>query len=187
MPDPGPPEAGPRGALPADAWGEGPVGSTAWSPDFLAQTLELLIVHHGSGGIEAIGPIHAASIQVGWAPGGTADAVLEETLQRYGLDARVLHSTSWRHDGDHVVLTYLAVVDTPSTLNPNLTSEPVARVDLARGAATAAPTSIETSQVLEHALRHLAWLLVDDPAVAAALPEWGGALEPYVPEPFQQI
>ncbi len=84
---------GSSGARPADAWGEGPVASTAWSPDFLAQTLELLIVHVRDGQIESIRPIHAGSVQVGWAPGRTADDILRETLGRYGLEARVLHST----------------------------------------------------------------------------------------------
>jgi hypothetical protein len=180
------PDAAPD-STPAGAWGEGPVASTPWSPDFLAQTLELLIVTLVAGGVSAIRPIHAPSIQVGWAPGSPADAVLGDTLHRYGLVARVLHSTSWRHDGEHVVLTYLAVVDPPSGLNPNLTSEPAMRVDLARGSATTAPTSIETSHVLEHALRHLAWLVADDAAVAASLPEWGPALQAYVPEPFRQL
>ncbi len=86
-----------------------------------------------------------------------------------------------------MVLTYVAAVDSPSALNPNLTSEPVARVELARGDATAAPASIETSQVLEHALRHLAWLVIDDPAVAEELPDWREVLEPYLPEPFRQL
>jgi hypothetical protein len=113
--------------------------------------------------------------------------VLGDALRRYGLEARVLHSTSWRHDGDHVVLTYLAVIDPPASLNPNLTSEPVARTELARGGETAAPASIATAQVLEHALRHLAWLVSDDSAVSSALPEWPPALEGYVPEPFRQL
>ncbi|HUG29277.1 MAG TPA: hypothetical protein VMQ65_02020 [Candidatus Limnocylindria bacterium] len=177
------------------SWGEGPVASTAWSPDFLAQTLELLIVHHAAeaadtaatDGIRSIRPIHAPSIQVGWGPGSTADSILGGTLSRYGLEARVLHSTSWRHDGDHVVLTYLAVTDAPAGLNPNLTSEPVAHTELARGGETVAPASIATAQVLEHALRHLAWLVTDDPAVSSALPEWRSALEGYLPEPFRQL
>ena len=196
MPEPDPgrvdPAATQRLPSPPDAWGEGPIASTAWSPDFLAQTLELLIVHlaadaASTDGIRQIRPIHAPSIQVGWGPGSTADSVLGAALRRYGLEARVLHSTSWRHDGDHVVLTYLAVTDAPAGLNPNLTSEPVARTELARGDETAAPATIATAQVLEHALRHLAWLVIDDPAVSAALPEWRSALEGYVPEPFRQL
>jgi hypothetical protein len=188
MPAPDRPDAGaPENRAPAGAWGEGPVASTAWSPDFLAQTLELLVVHLGPGGIVSIRPIHAASIQVGWGPGRTADIVLGDTLRRYGLEARILHSTSWRHDGEHVVLTYLAVIDPPVGLNPNLASELVFRTDLARGGETAPPDSIATTQVLEHALRHLAWLVTDDPAVSGALPEWRSVLEGYLPEPFRQL
>jgi hypothetical protein len=200
MPEPDPrrldPAAEPGPPAPADAWGEGPVASTAWSPDFLAQTLELLIVHlaadadadaAATDGIHSIRPIHAPSIQLGWGPGSTADSVLGAALRRYGLEARVLHSTSWRHDGDHVVMTYLAVIDAPVGLNPNLTSEPIARTELARGDETAAPASIATAQVVEHAMRHLAWLVTDDPAVSGALPEWRPALQGYVPEPFRQL
>jgi hypothetical protein len=166
---------------------EGPVASTPWSPDFLAQTLELLIVDHEDGAIRTLRPIHASVLQVGWSPGRAADAVLGAALARYGLEARVLHSTSWRHDGEHVVLTYLAVVDAPSELNPNLASEPVRRTELARGGRTAAPGTIETAEVMEHALRHLAWLLADDPAVSAALPDWREPLAGYVPEPFSGL
>lgn len=166
---------------------EGPLSQVPWSPDFLAQTLELLVVTHEGSGIVALRPIHAPSLQLGWRPGVPADAVLREALARYGLGARVLHSTSWRHDGEHVVLTYLAVVDRPAELNANLAPVPVGRADLARGEATAAPTSIAIDQVLEHALRHLAWLLGDDPAIRAELPDWAEALSSYQPEPFQAL
>jgi hypothetical protein len=166
---------------------EGPVSQTPWSPDFVVQALELLVVHRGPEGIVRLRPVHAASLQLGWPPGTTTDAVLSAALARYGLEARVLHSTSWRHDGEHVVLTYLAVVDPPTEANSNLAPEPVGRIELARGAATAAPTSIQVDQVLEHALRHLAWLLGDDPAVAAALSDWGPLLGDYKPEPFRQL
>lgn len=172
---------------PPGSWGEGPVTSTPWSPDFLAQTLELLIVAPTPTGIAFIRPIHAPTIQLGWAPGKAADAVLGDALGRYGLQAAVLHSTSWRHVGDHVVLTYLAAVDAHASLNPNLTSEPVARAELARGDATAAPASIATAQVMEHALRHLAWLVEDDAAVSDALPGWQAILHEYLPEPFRQL
>lgn len=166
---------------------EGPVSQTPWSPDFVVQALELLVVHRGPEGIVRLRPVHAASLQLGWPPGMTADAVLTAALGRYGLEARVLHSTSWRHDGEHVVLTYLAVVDPPARVDENLTPEAVCRTDLARGAATDAPASIQVDQVVEHALRHLAWLLGDDPAIAAALPDWPLLLDDYVPEPFRQL
>ena len=172
---------------PPGSWGEGPVTSTPWSPDFLAQTLELLIIARAGDGIVSIRPIHAPTIQLGWGPGKAADAVLGDALGRYGLQATVLHSTSWRHADDHVVLTYLAVVDAPASLNPNLISEPAIRAELARGDATGAPASIATAQVLEHALRHLAWLVEDDVAVSSALPDWQAILHEYLPEPFRQL
>jgi hypothetical protein len=166
---------------------EGPVSQTPWSPDFVVQALELLVVHATGDGIVRLRPIHAPSLQVGLPPGRAADSVLADALARYGLEARILHSTSWRHDGEHVILTYLAVVDPPGAPNENLAPEVVGRAALARGAATAAPASIQVEQVVEHALRHLAWLLHDDPAVAAALPGWVPLLEAYVPEPFRQL
>jgi hypothetical protein len=172
---------------PAGSWGDGPVTSTAWSPDFLAQALELLIVTRGAEGIASIRPIHAPTVQLGWGPGKPADEVLGAALRRYGLTATVLHSTSWRHADDHVVLTYLAVVEAPTSLNPNLTFEPVLRAEPARGGETAAPASIATTQVLEHALRHLAWLVQEDPAVSGAVPGWGALLRGYLPEPFRQL
>jgi hypothetical protein len=166
---------------------EPPVGSSAWSPDFVAQTLELLIVARHGSEIRSLRPVHADALRVGWTVGRSADDILTELLARYGLAPRVLHSTSWRHANDHVLLTYLAVVDAPSDPGPHLVDEPVTRTELARGEATAAPERIDLGQVLEHALRHLAWLVADDPAIAAALPEWRPLLEPYVPEPFRGL
>ena len=56
-------------------------------------------------------------------------------------------------------------------------SRPVARTDLARSEATVAPRDIATDQVVEHALRHLAWLAEDDPVVRGELPPaWRAAL-----------
>jgi hypothetical protein len=166
---------------------EGPVSQAPWSPDFLAQTLELLIVHRDDGAIVNLRPVHAPSLQLGWRPGTAADEVLTAALARYGLTPRVLHSTSWRHDGEHVILTYLAVVEPPVQPNENLASEPVVRVEPARGDATAPPAAIQVAQVLEHALRHLAWLIADDETIGAALPDWREPLTDYLPEPFKGI
>jgi hypothetical protein len=166
---------------------EPPLGSTPWSPDFLAQELELLIVTRRGGNLRTLRPIHAPALQLGWGRARDAEAVLREALARYGLEPLVIHSTSWRHAGDEIVLTYLAVVEEPCELNPNLASEPVGRRDLARGDATSPPEAIEVGQVLEHALRHLAWLLLDDRAVAEALPDWTELLVDYLPEPFREL
>ena len=58
---------------------------------------------------------------------------------------------------------------------------------IARGGARSAPTSIGVDAVLEHALRHLSWLVRDDAAVATALAGWQDALSAFVPEPFRPL
>jgi hypothetical protein len=63
----------------------------------------------------------------------------------------------------------------------------VHRTDLARGDATAPPQDIGVVQVIEHALRHLSWLVQDDPAIGAALPDWRDLLASYQPEPFRAL
>jgi hypothetical protein len=71
---------------------------------------------------------------------------------------------------------------------PELAGTPIRRAELARGGATRAPVSVAYQQVLEHGLRHLAWLYREDPMVAATLSdEWKAALAGYVPEPFRHL
>jgi hypothetical protein len=83
------------------------------------------------------------------------------------------------------VLTYLAVVAPAAAAPTSWQSLPVPRAELARGDATGPPPAIGVLQVQEHALRHLAWLLRDDPAIAGALPGWPAPLAGYLPEPFR--
>lgn len=98
----------------------------------------------------------------------------------------VVHSTSWRRDRDAVILSFVAVID--ASLVDSMETAPVPRADLARSSATAAPSDIAYEQVVEHGLRHLAWLVKDDPVVAGELsPAWTAALAPYVPEPFRTL
>lgn len=96
----------------------------------------------------------------------------------------LVHSTSWRHERDSVMLTFVVVV----SARADMAGSSVSRVDLARSTATEAPASIAHSQVLEHAIRHLAWLASTDDVVRSTLdPDWHAILESYVPEPFQQL
>jgi hypothetical protein len=97
----------------------------------------------------------------------------------------LVHSTSWRLEGARVVLTYVVAVAPPEELNENLADEPVTRADLARGDAMGPPPEIGVAQVLEHAFRHLSWLVKDDEAVRGALPDWVAFLDGYEPEPFR--
>lgn len=111
-----------------------------------------------------------------------------DTVRRIAIgamdDVLLLHSTSWRHERDSVFLTFVVV----ASGRGDMAGTSVSRVDLARSAATEAPDSITHSQVLEHAIRHLAWLASTDEVVRSTLdPDWHAILASYVPEPFQQL
>jgi len=112
-------------------------------------------------------------------PMATADR-----LARANLGNPVLvHSTSWRTSRGGVILSFVVVMDAL-----DLPSLPVQRAELARGGATSAPGEITSAPVIEHGLRHLAWLAKDDPVVAHELsPEWHSLLSTYVPEPFRPL
>src|SRR5215472_8750902 len=166
-----------------------PVSSQQWSPGFVAQTLEVLPVYLGEdGGLFWMKPVHADSLRVGLSPKDTpANAVLE-VLKWYPLQPVVVHSTSWRHEEGRVILTYVAVVRKPESIPPDsLLVLPVGRAELARGEAMAAPKAIGVDAVLEHALRHVSWLVKDDPAVMQTLTGWRGVLAGYQPEPFREL
>jgi hypothetical protein len=99
---------------------------------------------------------------------------------------RLVHSTSWRRDRDAVILSFVVVID--PALAAGLASAPIDRAELARSEATAAPRDIAFQQVVEHGLRHLAWLVADDPVVAGELSEdWRQVLASYGPEPFRAL
>jgi hypothetical protein len=165
-----------------------PVSSVPWSPQFVAQTLEVLPVGLRGGSLFWMKPLHADSLRVGLpASARPADVVLD-VLKWYPLAPVVVHSTSWRHEEGRIILTYVAVVEPPSEQSrDSLVELPVRRVALARGGATSAPPSIEVDAVLEHALRHLSWLVRDDPAVAGALGGWTDPLREFEPEPFRAL
>lgn len=98
----------------------------------------------------------------------------------------LVHSTSWRREGAAVLLSFVAVIG-PDQVK-GMASAPIPRSELARSEATSAPVAIAYAQVLEHGLRHLAWLAEDDEVVAGKLsPGWHRALAGYVPEPFRSF
>jgi len=98
----------------------------------------------------------------------------------------LVHSTSWRRARGSVVLSFVVVIGDDQAAE--LAGIPIQRVDLARSEATRAPKSIQYQQVLEHGLRHLAWLAREDSVVGVTLShEWKGALASYVPEPFRHL
>ena len=165
-----------------------PISSVPWSPDFVAQTLEVLPVGVRDGALFWMKPMHADSLRVGLPASAKPAEVVLDLLTWYPLAPIVVHSTSWRHEDGRIVLTYIAVVEPPSRLPPDsLLSLPVGRAELARGEAMSAPRSIGVDAVLEHALRHLSWLVRDDPAVMKALAGWQEVLAGLEPEPFRAL
>jgi hypothetical protein len=98
----------------------------------------------------------------------------------------LVHSTSWRQGDEGVILSFFVVIEADQV--GEMESTPVAQVDLARSDANSAPAAIATNQVLEHAIRHLAWLAEDDEVVRSRLADgWHAALQRYVPEPFRNL
>jgi len=98
----------------------------------------------------------------------------------------LVHSTSWRRARGAVVLSFVVVNSEDQA--PHLAGIPISRVDLARSGALSAAQTIAAAQVLEHGLRHLAWLSREDPVVMAVLNEdWKQVLADYRPEPFRNL
>jgi hypothetical protein len=139
-------------------------------------------------GIELTGPCAPAPwyIEVGADddPLGLAAAMVRRHLAR----PLVVHSTSWRRGHGSVLLTFAAPLDRARTGSAASATTPVRRVGLARSSATEPPDSVTVAQVIEHSLRHLSWLVLDDPVVAAQLSgHWSSALREYYPEPFRSL
>ncbi len=165
-----------------------PISSVAWSPQFVAQTLEVLPVGLQDGVLFWMKPIHAESLRVGLGPTAKPAETVLDVLKWYPLEPLVVHSTSWRHEEGRVILTYVAAIATPHKLPADsLVQLPVHRAELARGEAMAAPKMIGIEAVLEHALRHLSWLVKEDPAVMTTLADWKQALAAFEPEPFRAL
>ena len=163
----------------------GPLSEAAWSPDFVMQAIEVLPVLLRDGRLWSLQPKHADSFVLGWPAGAKPEEIAAKAMAQLEMEPAVLHSTSWRHADKEVVLTYIAVVPPDSVPPPSWQTVEVARSELARGDATAPPSSIGIKQVQEHALRHLAWLRQDDPTIATLLDDWSDALSDYIPEPFR--
>jgi hypothetical protein len=165
-----------------------PISSQPWSPNFVVQTLEVLPVGLAPDGLFWLKPVHADSLRVGLSASAEPHQTVLDVLTWYPLEPIVVHSTSWRHEEGRVILTYVAVVVKPAKLPPDsLVILPVGRAELARGEAMSAPRAIGVEAVLEHALRHISWLVRDDPAVMHALNAWKDVLADFQPEPFRAL
>ena len=165
-----------------------PLSNVPWSPQLVAQSLEVLPVGLRDGTLFWLRPVHAPSLRVGISASAEPSQIVIDVVAWYPLLPRVVHSTSWRYDEGRIVLTYVVVIDPPQHLPPHsLELLPVTRSDLARGSSMAPAESITVDAVLEHAVRHLAWLSREDPAIGTVLVDWSEALKGYLPEPFQAL
>lgn len=147
---------------------------------------EVFVVWLHESQLELTGPCGAAPWLIELGASDHPMELVERQVRDVIGPPRLLHSTSWRRDRDAVILSFVAVIDEAQVRD--MASVPIGRMALARSTATEAPPTITFEQVVEHGLRHMAWLVKDDAAVAAALSEdWQAALASYVPEPFQHL
>jgi hypothetical protein len=147
---------------------------------------EVFVVWLAGDHLELTGPCGPAPWLLELGPTDHPVEVVSRSVRDVVGDPMLVHSTSWRRDRGAVILSFVVVID--ERLVGSMASLPIARSDLARGDATAAPRAIATAQVVEHGLRHMAWLAKDDPVVAAELPDgWSTLLAEYVPEPFRNL
>ena len=136
-------------------------------------------------GIRHVCPLGRQTLRGPWEPDLDPTESIADAVAEVGLAPLMVHSTSWRVVRRELVLTFLVVIEPPSSLPDACEVEQVTRAELARGRATGAPEAVHLSQVVEHGLRHLAWLLAEDHAIHEALAPWTEALGDYAPEPFR--
>jgi hypothetical protein len=147
---------------------------------------EVFVLFLDEAGPALTGPCGAAPWYLEVAADEDPMEVVANATGRVVGEPLVVHSTSWRRDRDGVVLSFIAVID--PELVGQMESGRIGRAELARGDAAAAPVQIASAQVVEHGLRHLAWLVKDDPVVKERLRGgWRSVLEGYVPEPFRHL
>ncbi len=149
-------------------------------------TAEVFTLARPADGLVLTGPCGAAP----WLIESGAGEHPLDTVRRIvsgALDGvRLIHSTSWRFERDAVVLSFVVVIEAAAV--GTMDAAPVQRADLARGSPHSAPETIGHHQVVEHGLRHLAWLAKEDDVVRSTLDDgWHALLADYVPEPFRQL
>jgi len=147
---------------------------------------EVYVVWLNGEHLELTGPCGAAPWILELGPTDHPVDVVDRIVRDVVGEPLLVHSTSWRRDRDAVILSFVVVID--GALVGQMESAPIGRTELARSEATAAPHEIAHAQVVEHGLRHMAWLALDDPVVATELSrEWRRVLAEYVPEPFRNL
>jgi hypothetical protein len=148
-------------------------------------SLEAVLLYLDQGGIRHLSPYGRQTVQASWDPDLDPHESIVDAVAGLGLMPIMVHSTSWRVVRQLILLTFLVAVEPPRHVPDNYEVQLVARAELARGHATGPPPQVHLSQVVEHGLRHLAWLMREDEAIKQALAGWSRVLSEYEPEPFR--
>jgi len=148
-------------------------------------SLEAIVLYLDADGIQHLSPHGRETVRAPWEPDLDPTESIVDAIAELGLAPIMVHSTSWRVVRRQLVLTFLVVIECPDHLPDTHEVELVTRAELARGGATAPPAAVHLSQVVEHGLRHLAWLVTEDDTIREALLDWSRPLTPYRPEPFR--
>jgi hypothetical protein len=149
--------------------------------DHLPPLAEIIPLSVRGSRLFLLSPDQSGSWLVPCTGGAHPEHSVARVLVDAGLHARVVHSTSWRHEKGRLVLTYVACLDEEPMTHSPLAAREVCRQSMARGTPTSAPERITFGQVVEHGLHHLAWLVGHDRAVRNSLTgAWIRALSPYV-------
>lgn len=157
----------------------------AWATEGPVQA-EVFVLRLRAGAPELAGPCGPEPWYVEVGPDDDPVEIVSRLSRNLMGEPLVVHSTSWRRARGSVILSFLVINRDDQA--PELTGVSIGRAALARSDATSAPGSIASEQVLEHALRHLAWLARDDRVVQSTLSEdWHTLLRDYVPEPFRHL
>ena len=148
-------------------------------------SLEAVVLYFEDGGIRHMSLKGDQTVRSSWDPDLDPHEVIVDAVAAIGLTPIMVHSTSWRVVRQQILLTFLVVVEPPKQVPATYEVQLVTRAQLARGRATGPPPDVHLSQVVEHGLRHLAWLLRGDEAIHEALADWSRTLSEYEPEPFR--
>lgn len=147
----------------------------------------MLPVYRDGASVRCIVRVGKEPIAAPWRSIGESPAtVVRGITDGLGLVPIVIHSTSWRHRCGVITLTHIVVVRRPRRLGASFASFRV-RPEIARGDALCPPHDLAVRDVAAHGVRHLAWLVRDDPAVHIALRGWNVALAAFRPSLFEQL
>lgn len=150
-------------------------------------SLEAIVLYLSGRDILHVSPHGRETVRAPWDPDLDPTEAVVDAVAGRGLSPLMVHSTSWRIVDRSLLLTFLVVIETPGRLPDTYEVERVTRTELARGGPTSPPVAVHLSQVVEHGLRHLAWLAAEDNALEEALADWALPLSEYRPEPFRSF